>query len=613
MPKFSPRACIFGISTLLLLYTLAVAVISFRGLNITTLHLTQPFLIGYSIAYAVASPLALWGIIGSLQNRPDLVSRYMRDHWFATVLLTIVDAIKVVFSFLRADNTISVCLQSTAGDDCNRKVQLSQLLGVIIFGVQELSLISLGILVVYSTRRMLREEKEKRNVNPYRDLEAPINRDGVESLATIEVLHRQYAAANSMPKPSNTSENDSSNISPSTKDNAREPKGTQIGADLEESRNLKRVQTRTFVPVRQPIMPQNSVAPSTVQRQESLRDFRQSQMPPSAYTRPYRQEYSEQVVQTNGRQAQYKYSLPPRPYQNRRIITQQQGNINIQQQGNINIQQQQYLPYDRYQQRQQYQPPQQAYNQAPQAPPRRPRLRPRSQTLPEPFYQFIESDVTAEPPSTFRPERQPYPGPIKDSKTQPYPDNRPLPIPPSGLVPQSFAFPPANSDTAPSGRLSQRFQPQLSPVVEANDPRRRQRRQMYPHQMRHSASLPDIRYVENMDAPPVPSLPVQYAAQAVSNGFLNPYEMANPYDEPSPTSSMFGHAESSEASSPRRARSKSWSSRGSGVELYQSYNSYANQIQSTNQEFIPPPVPQLTGYANRYQGRMLRRNDQEYG
>ena len=77
------------------------------------------------------------------QNRPDLVSRYMRDHWFATVLLTIVDAIKVVFSFLRADNTISVCLQSTAGDDCNRKVQLSQLLGVIIFGVQELSLVSI--------------------------------------------------------------------------------------------------------------------------------------------------------------------------------------------------------------------------------------------------------------------------------------------------------------------------------------------------------------------------------------------------------------------------------------------------------------------------------------
>ncbi|CAG8672062.1 7749_t:CDS:1, partial [Paraglomus occultum] len=60
------------------------------------------------------------------------------------------------------------------------------------------------------------------------------------------------------------------------------------------------------------------------------------------------------------------------------------------------------------------------------------------------------------------------------------------------------------------------------------------------------------------------------------------------------------------------ARPKSWSSRGSGVELYQSYSAYANELQSTNHEYVPP-VPQLTEYANRYQGRMLRRNNQEYG
>ncbi|CAG8669962.1 5480_t:CDS:2, partial [Paraglomus occultum] len=236
-------------------------------------------------------------------------------------------------------------------------------------------------------------------------------------------------------------------------------------------------------------------------------------MPPTAYTRPYRQEYSEPAAQANGRRLQFKNSLPPRPYQNSRTSIKQQGNM----------QQQQYL---QYQQRQQYQQPQQAYNQIPpQAPPRR---RPRSQTLPEPFYQFIESDITAEPPFAFRGERQPFP------------ENRPLPIPPSGFVPQTFVMPPVNSDPAvPSGRLSQ---PQLSPIVETDTPRYQRRRQPYPHKMRHSASLPNIRYVEIMDAPPT----------------------AAPYEEPSPTSSMFGHAESSVASSPRRARPKSWSSRGSG-------------------------------------------------
>ncbi|CAG8674529.1 1787_t:CDS:2, partial [Paraglomus occultum] len=157
-------------------------------------------------------------------------------------------------------------------DECKRKVQLSQLLGIIVLGVQELILISLGILVVYSTRRMIREEKEKRE-GQYRHLEAPINRDGVESLATIEMLHRQYAAANSLPKPFDTSPgNNPSNISPNTENNAaeaREPMGTQIGAGVEESRNLKRAQTRTFLPTRQSILPQNTVAPSTLQRQES--------------------------------------------------------------------------------------------------------------------------------------------------------------------------------------------------------------------------------------------------------------------------------------------------------------------------------------------------------
>ena len=74
----------------------------------------------------------------------------MRDHWFATVLLTIVDAVKVVFSFLNADNTINVCLQSNnfpaesdeGSAECKRKVQLSQILGVVISGVQVLILVS---------------------------------------------------------------------------------------------------------------------------------------------------------------------------------------------------------------------------------------------------------------------------------------------------------------------------------------------------------------------------------------------------------------------------------------------------------------------------------------
>jgi hypothetical protein len=72
----------------------------------------------------------------------------MRDHWFATTLLTIVDVVKVVFSFIRADDTINTCTSSSDVpeeklDECKTKVQLSQTLGIIVAAAQALILVSI--------------------------------------------------------------------------------------------------------------------------------------------------------------------------------------------------------------------------------------------------------------------------------------------------------------------------------------------------------------------------------------------------------------------------------------------------------------------------------------
>ncbi|RIA98516.1 hypothetical protein C1645_95845 [Glomus cerebriforme] len=135
------RTIIFFVATFLMLYALTIAAISFRGLNITAFHLSQPLLIGYGIFWLIVAPSGLWGIFGSIQNNSELFNRYLRDHWFSSALISTVDIVKIVFSFTMKDNSIQKCLASTDRSDisienCHKKVDFSQKAGLVLFGIQ---------------------------------------------------------------------------------------------------------------------------------------------------------------------------------------------------------------------------------------------------------------------------------------------------------------------------------------------------------------------------------------------------------------------------------------------------------------------------------------------
>ncbi|CAG8452852.1 6637_t:CDS:2 [Diversispora eburnea] len=101
------RSFLFTISSLLLIYTLFVAIVTFRGLNFTANHLNKAVLIGYGIVEMLMAPSGLWGIFGAIQNNPFQAKRYVKDHWFSLIVMTIIDGLFLGFLASYSVNRIS--------------------------------------------------------------------------------------------------------------------------------------------------------------------------------------------------------------------------------------------------------------------------------------------------------------------------------------------------------------------------------------------------------------------------------------------------------------------------------------------------------------------------
>ncbi|CAI2171629.1 14134_t:CDS:2 [Funneliformis geosporum] len=162
MGRTLARVTVFLVSVSLLLYSIFVATVTFIKLNFTASHLSEPLLIGYGVIFVIIAPSGLWGIIGSTQNNSELYDRYLRDHWFSSGVVTIMDGIKIVLSFTMKNDSIKTCLTPTdsseaAIGECRRRVEFNQKAGLIIFGAQEFFLIVLGILVWFSCKRIARK------------------------------------------------------------------------------------------------------------------------------------------------------------------------------------------------------------------------------------------------------------------------------------------------------------------------------------------------------------------------------------------------------------------------------------------------------------------------
>ncbi|CAG8448606.1 10374_t:CDS:2 [Cetraspora pellucida] len=122
------------------LYTLFVATVTLRRLNITANHLSTPFLIGYAVIEIIVAPSGLFGICGAISNNVFLMNRYARDHWFSVFVLTIIDIIKIILSFTMKNNNINSCFYEIDEIACEGRVTFNIYAGLVVFGAQEIIL-----------------------------------------------------------------------------------------------------------------------------------------------------------------------------------------------------------------------------------------------------------------------------------------------------------------------------------------------------------------------------------------------------------------------------------------------------------------------------------------
>ncbi|CAG8678592.1 8681_t:CDS:2, partial [Gigaspora rosea] len=174
------------------------------GLNITANHLSTPFLIGYAVIEVIVAPSGLFGICGAISGNIFLMSRYSRDHWFSVVVLTIIDAIKIILSFTMKDHTINSCITNPIDIDernfCENKADFDIKAGLVVFGAQEIILIALGFLTWYCVKRVSqkstnqKKRKSEKKKNPKEidmEVQEPHVANDVTSIVSTDILEKR--------------------------------------------------------------------------------------------------------------------------------------------------------------------------------------------------------------------------------------------------------------------------------------------------------------------------------------------------------------------------------------------------------------------------------------
>ncbi|CAG8547577.1 5115_t:CDS:2 [Acaulospora colombiana] len=114
----------------------------------------------------MVSPSGLWGIFGGIQNNVYLARRYVKDHWFALLVLTLIDVAKITLSLMSREQMVKNCVGSDVTDghieNCENVADFDTRAGIVIFGAQEVIMIALGLITILSVKRIEVKPKEER-------------------------------------------------------------------------------------------------------------------------------------------------------------------------------------------------------------------------------------------------------------------------------------------------------------------------------------------------------------------------------------------------------------------------------------------------------------------
>ncbi|CAG8493653.1 4368_t:CDS:2 [Ambispora leptoticha] len=532
MPRISPRFYVFCVSALFSCFGIAVAVLTFSGLNVTTIHITGPLLICYAAAYLICAPVGLWGILGATRNNAAFCSRYVRDHWLATIFLSIIEALKLVFIFTLKDKTIESLIDPNAPYDTEYayetdRVESAQKVAIIQVSIQVTMMITLGIVALYSCKKLSPSHISTNLL----DLEASRPRPTDQSsITTTELTNKR----------SNLDIDDIVNHPPSPF--IHRPKLEKIEESALESNKidphpsaLKPVPNNPNIPTNIPRIRRSSSAPKSAYNNPNL----STNIPEGrkSFSGPLVSERSDELG--GGQQNQSPTPNPAPP-----IIA----SIQQQQQSTPTLRRKRTQTFGSTRDAAPLDPPSKRSSNTQQS-----RRRSKSTSA---ITGLTVPTVIMTPPTPRTPPTPFLPSSLNDQqqprlsreearnsitnnekfvpghrRTKTHPQNKPLPIPPSAVTISSniptlisqipdqkssmSQIPSSNlqRSSSSSKRNSKRFSPRLSPIPEGL------RRTSLPIQthidysdLRHSSSLPNLLtqnppYYNLSDAPPVPPLP----------------------------------------------------------------------------------------------------------
>ncbi|CAG8593301.1 8092_t:CDS:2 [Paraglomus occultum] len=187
----SGRIIVATIGVAFSLYCIFVAVVTFLGKNVATLHLNSSYYkLAFAALYAVLSPFGLSGILGALHRKKSLIRGFLWQYWVGTLLICGANAISVIYSHAKQKAIFRDCEGDNFFDpnvaiDCVAFVRSAQKNAFIAAIAQGSAMVLIGLVLLIVGGREFHDIKIDEETNNLLDKGLFENKDKSEPFGRI--------------------------------------------------------------------------------------------------------------------------------------------------------------------------------------------------------------------------------------------------------------------------------------------------------------------------------------------------------------------------------------------------------------------------------------------
>uniref|UniRef100_A0A1D1YFQ7 Mediator of RNA polymerase II transcription subunit 12 n=1 Tax=Anthurium amnicola TaxID=1678845 RepID=A0A1D1YFQ7_9ARAE len=173
------------------LYCIFVAIVTFLGKNVATLHLNSSYYkLAFAALYAVLSPFGLSGILGAIHRRKNLIKGFLWQYWVGTLLISGANVANVIYTHAKGREIFRECgserlFDPSAVPDCNEFVRSVRKSAFIAAIAQGSAMILIGLLLLIVGGREFNDIKIDEETSNLLDKGLFENKDNTEPFGRI--------------------------------------------------------------------------------------------------------------------------------------------------------------------------------------------------------------------------------------------------------------------------------------------------------------------------------------------------------------------------------------------------------------------------------------------